>query len=313
VIAGRSKRRPLWSIGLAFALVSCATVSPPTLEDLLTGTIQGDNLAYQEHGIGPPLVLIHGLGASRFTWRYLIGPLAHQRKVIAVDLKGFGESPKPQDGRYSVYDQAAHVIHLIKRLDLKNITLIGHSFGGGVALAAALRLIEEPERLDCLILLSTVAYEQRFPTFVRLLRAPLIGPMLARLVPASYQVRWVLRQAYYDKKRIEEPAVATYTAALRLPGARQALIATARQIVPVDLDELIKHYPSLAVPNLILWGRKDTITPLSIGKRIHRALPESTLAIINDTGHIPQEEKSSATLARIQAFLRQNAANCSHE
>src|SRR5919106_720766 len=101
-------------------------------------------LYYRDEGSGPPLLLIHGFGASTFTWRYVAPDLARTNRVIAVDLKGFGQSDKPFDERYSVYDQAELLAQLIQEKDLRDLTLVGHSFGGGVALLLAL---EAKERL----------------------------------------------------------------------------------------------------------------------------------------------------------------------
>ncbi|HEU4475316.1 MAG TPA: alpha/beta fold hydrolase, partial [Methyloceanibacter sp.] len=82
-------------------------------------------LFYQEQGSGRPLLLIHGFGASTFTWRHVAPGLARDHKVITVDLKGFGQSDKPFDSRYSVYDQAELLVQLIEDKDLRDLTLVG--------------------------------------------------------------------------------------------------------------------------------------------------------------------------------------------
>ena len=96
------------------------------------------NLYYEEQGKGPPVLLLHGFGASTFTWRHVAPDLAETHRVIAVDLKGFGQSDKPFDERYSVSDQAELLAQLIEDKDLRDLTIVGHSFGGGVALRLAL-------------------------------------------------------------------------------------------------------------------------------------------------------------------------------
>src|SRR3990170_6705993 len=82
-------------------------------------------LYYSEEGKGPPLLLIHGFGASTFTWRFVAPELAKSHRVIAVDLKGFGQSDKPFDERYSVFDQAELLAQLIVDKDLRDLTLVG--------------------------------------------------------------------------------------------------------------------------------------------------------------------------------------------
>ena len=91
-------------------------------------------LASSSVGEGNPVLLIHGFGASSYSWRHIIAPLAQKYRVITIDLKGFGESPKPRDDLYSVYEQARLVRNFILENDLQNVRIIGHSYGGGVAL-----------------------------------------------------------------------------------------------------------------------------------------------------------------------------------
>jgi alpha/beta hydrolase fold len=91
-------------------------------------------------GQGEPILMIHGLGATTYTWRHLIPDLARTHRIIAVDLKGAGKSDKPLDEAYGILDQAAVLKILVDRKGLTNLTLVGHSLGGGVALALALDL-----------------------------------------------------------------------------------------------------------------------------------------------------------------------------
>lgn len=259
-------------------------------------------LRYEEHGSGPPIVLIHGLGTSRFSWRHLVEPLARHGRVIALDLKGFGDSPKPTDRNYSIYDQAVLVHDLIDRLALRDVTLVGHSLGGGVALATALKLEQQGE-LRRLVLIDSIGYEQRFPAFVTLLKTPLLGYLSVHLLPARLQVRALLRAAFHDPARIEDAAVETYARGLRTPEGKHAILQSARQIVPKDLATLTANYPTIRAPALILWGREDTITPLQVGRRLHDALPNSRLVVLDGVGHIPHEEAPGTVAARITAFL----------
>ena len=267
----------------------------------------GVDLFYEEHGEGDPILFIHGLGMSSFTWRDVIEPLAWKHRVIVVDLKGFGYSPKPDDDRYSIYDQARLICRFILHHDLKKLTLVGNSLGGGVALATALYLsAHAPERLARLILIDSIAYEQEMPLFVKLLATPALGPLAVATVPSHLQVRTIMKLAYFDDEAVPEEAVERYAHVLNDSAARQALVRTARQIIPPDLDSLTPLYSEIGYPTLILWGEQDAIVPLDIGRRLHDALPNSRLVVLPDTGHIPQEERPDATLAEIEAFLSRN-------
>jgi pimeloyl-ACP methyl ester carboxylesterase len=223
--------------------------------------------------------------------------------VIAVDLKGSGRAPKPADGHYSVVDQARHVAEFIEGEELSDLTLVGHSFGGGVALAALVGRALSPARIRSLVLIDSMAYRQRIPWFIAALQVPLLGPSLLRLSPPDLQVRLVLRAGYHDPRRITADVVAAYAAPLRDAEARRALVDTARAIPPDEADALAARYTGIGLPTLLLWGRHDTIVPLAIGERLHRAIPASRLAVIDDAGHLPHEEQPEPVLRELERFF----------
>jgi len=261
-------------------------------------------LFYEEDGKGPPVLLIHGFGASTYTWRGIAPELAQNHRVIAVDLKGFGQSDKPFDTRYSVFDQAELLAQLIVDRDLHDLTLVGHSFGGGVALVLALSDDERLKgRITKLVLLDTIAYPQDIPVFFRMLDMPLFSHVGVRMVPPAMQTRIALRIAYLDNSKIEDEEVETYAAPLRTAAGKHAIIHSARQIMPEDLNEISERYKSIEMPTLILWCDHDRIVPLDVGLKLRRTLPNSTLKLVEGCGHMPQEEQPAATLDLIRNFL----------
>ena len=261
-------------------------------------------LFYEVEGKGPPVLLIHGFGTSTYTWRHIAPELALTHRVIAVDLKGFGQSDKPFDGRYSVFDQAELLAQLIEDQDLRDLTIVGHSFGGGIALLLAL---ENDNRLNGrikkLVLLDTLAYPQHIPVFFRLLDVPLVSHLGVRMVPPMVQTRLALRIAYFDDSKIDPEEVETYAAPLKTAAGKHAIIYSARQIVPDDLTEIAERYGSIALPTLMLWCDHDRIVPLEIGLKLRRALPNSSLRLVQDCGHMPQEEQPETTLKLLQGFI----------
>jgi pimeloyl-ACP methyl ester carboxylesterase len=261
-------------------------------------------LYYEETGKGSPILLIHGFGASTFTWRHIAPELAKTHRVIAVDLKGFGQSDKPFDSRYSVFDQAALLAQLIEDKDLHNLTLVGHSFGGGIALLLALEANERLKgRLARLVLLDSIAYPQNIPVFFRLLDVPLVSHLGVSMVPASFQTRVALRIAYFDDSKIDQDEVDTYAAPLKTAAGKHAIIYSARQIVPDGLAEISERYKTIELPTLILWCDHDRIVPFEVGLKLRRTLPNSTLRLVEDCGHMPQEEQPESTLKLLQDFL----------
>ena len=204
-------------------------------------------LYYEDAGNGSPLLLIHGFGASTYTWRHIAPELARTHRVIAVDLKGFGQSDKPFDSRYSVFDQAELLAELIEEKDLHNLTLVGHSFGGGIALMLALEANQRLHgRIAKLVLLDSIAYPQQIPVFFRLLDVPLVSQIGVRMVPPSVQTRVALRIAYLDDSKIDPEEIETYAAPLKTAAGKHAIIHSARQIMPDGIEELSERYKTIA-------------------------------------------------------------------
>jgi len=249
-------------------------------------------------------VLLHGYGGCGFSWRYWVDALSARGHVVLVDLKGFGAAPQPEDGHYSPTDQAELVSRLIAELDLKRITLVGHSLGGGIGLLVALHLREDGGgRLHRLVLVAGAAYAQRLPPFVSLARHPLVSGLLWRLIGPRRIARWVLRTIVHDPSRITAHQIAGYAQPLSRPGARAALATSALQIVPDDMEGIVGRYPTLTVPTLLLWGRADPVVPLAVGERLARDLPDATLEVLDACGHLPAEELPDESLAALESFL----------
>ena len=261
-------------------------------------------LYYREEGSGPPLLLIHGFGASTFTWRRVAPELARTNRVILVDLKGFGQSDKPFDERYSVYDQAELLAQLIVEKDLRDLTLVGHSFGGGIALLLALEANSRLQgRIARLVLLDSIAYPQNIPVFFRMLDMPVVSQLGIRMVPPSVQTRVALKIAYFDDSKITSEEIEAYAAPLKTAAGKHAIIHSARQIVPEDIETLSERYKTIELPTLIMWCDHDRIVPLEVGLKLRRTLPNSTLKLVEDCGHMPQEEQPESTLRLLRDFI----------
>jgi pimeloyl-ACP methyl ester carboxylesterase len=261
-------------------------------------------LHYEIYGSGDPVLCLHGFGANLFTWRHLVKPLSEKYQLILVDLKGFGASPKPKDKLYSGQDHVDLIYQLILELDLKNLTLVGNSFGGALALLLAIRLAqEEPNRLASLFLIAPGAYKEYVPHFLNLVRIPLLGELAVQLLPARLVTNLVLQMAYCDRKKTTREQVEKYARPLTEPGARKALLQTAKQLVPRNIDEFVEKIKTISVPTLILFGDHDRIVNPIVGDKLHAAIQHSRLLQLDHCGHIPQEEKPAETVALLLEFL----------
>lgn len=264
------------------------------------------------HQASPPadtFVFLHGYGASSFMWRHWIGPFTRRGRVLLVDMKGFGDAPKPDDGRYSPYDLADAVTDLVLEHDLRRVTLVGQSLGGGIALLTALRLHDEAResgrasRLARLVLLAPAAYRQRPPPFVWLSHKPRLATALIRLVGAKRVLRWTMRSVVYDGAAVTEDEIEVYARPWRSRDGLRAALAAGRQIIPPDIETHTYRYGELDVPTLLVWGDNDRVVPLKVGHRLERQLPDARLVILHRCGHMAPDEHPEKSLEITTEFL----------
>jgi pimeloyl-ACP methyl ester carboxylesterase len=262
------------------------------------------HLYAEESGHGWPLLILHGLGASGYEFRRIARSLAMNHRVITLDLRGFGRSDKPFDQAYGVLDQAAYVAAFIKRRGLHDVTLAGHSFGGAVALAVTLDLNRtRPGLISRLILMNSPAFPQPLSLAAHLLRTPVAPYVFLNLVPPQITAQLSLSNDAGNFGHITETDILSYAAPLRDPGAAHALIATARNVVPANVADLVRRYPTIKQPTLLVWCRTDPVVPLATGIALQRMLPNARLRIIEGCKHVPPEETPGELLAHMRRFL----------
>lgn len=263
-------------------------------------------LDVERRGAGDPIVLLHGFGAHRFTYRGWADELARTHAVHLVDLVGFGTAPAPRaDAGYGPVAQADAVVRYLREAELRRVTLVGHSLGGGVALLAALRLrdLGELDRLNGLVDIAGPAYPQAIPRYIGLARMPLVGAAALRFVSPTRLVRKVLEFVVFDDAALTDAWVEGYAEPLRSRRTRRAVLETARRIVPPDLARWAERFGDITVPTLLLWGRHDRIVPLAVGQRLARDLPHARLVVLERCGHSPAEERPAESLAVLREFL----------
>lgn len=256
----------------------------------------------EEYGQGRPMLLLHGLGASTFTWRNLIPELSRRHRVIAIDMKGFGRSEKPFTRAYTPYDHANLVLDFVRKRGLRNLTIVGHSYGGAIGLFVALRLNEtDPGAVRDLILMNAPAYRQPGTAFVEFMRMPVLPYAALMLVPPELTTWLSLDKVQASRLSLAE--LRAYAAPFYEAAARHALIMTARRIEPHHVEQLTSRYPSVRQPTLIIWCDGDETVPLETGVKLAGALPQGRLKVLNGCGHVPQDEQPDAVLELMGSFL----------
>lgn len=254
---------------------------------------------YQEKGVGTPLVLLHGFISSTYSWKDVFEPLSRIFRVIAVDLKGFGFSGKP-DGDYTRRAQSQLITHLLDHLGIEKAWLGGNSMGGEVALNVA---ITNPNRVGGLILIDTAGFEVEgssslAPAYVRI---PFVGRILTALALTSDKVvREGIEKCFFDDAKITADRVAYYYRPLTTRGGQLAALRARTQ---ADQFPVEQHLSRVNARTLIIWGAEDAVIPLAAGRKMNSLIKDSKLVIIEECGHVPQEENPERVVDEIVSFI----------
>ncbi len=260
--------------------------------------VDGRRYCVADLGKGPPIMLLHGLGGSLYDWRHILRPLARNHRVLAVDLLGAGESEIPETEDFSIAAQARRVRGLLDALAVPRATLVGNSYGGGVALRVAQ---DWPERVDRLVLINSVCYPEDIPTYVGLAKAP-CAECVAETLPLGRMARWVLRNSYRTVEKLSDEELETYIQELRAPGRRRAIIQIIRAVLPPDTTEFEARLKTIRSPALLIWGKFDETVPIALGRRLLRDLPDARLMEL-DAGHVPNQECPDEVVTLMRGFL----------
>ena len=244
----------------------------------------------------PPLLLLHGFGASLDQWRDNLAPLAQHRTVYALDLLGFGESQKAA----TVFNTdlwSAQVHDFWQGWIGRPMILGGHSLGALVALNNA---VTYPETVDRLILLTLpAAREELLSGWVevasrlteQLFSTPLLIRPLFQLLRQPAVIRGALRGIYQRRDRVDEALVSQFVRPTADRGAARTLCYLVRSRTELQFTpETKKLVPLLRVPTLLLWGQRDRIIPPTWGEQLAPLNPLVTLQVIPAVGHCAYDE-----------------------
>jgi pimeloyl-ACP methyl ester carboxylesterase len=294
--------------GLAGSLGGCHADPIPAAERYPAGTpfraqdrvVDGSRLRLIDTGQGPAVVFIHGLGASLYSWRHQLGPVLDAgggHRVVAFDNRGMGFSERPRTG----YDNASYARLLLALLDSLRITdavLVGHSMGGAVALEAALIA---PERVRGLVLIGSAGIGVRVPGALSVARTPFVGPVVSAFRGRG-STATLLRSTYGDPRKVTETEVDQYYAPAAEPGYTRALRTILSEF---RFDALSGRLEGVRAPALVVWGARDLLIPVALGRQLAAGLPRAALVVIPSAGHVVQEETPGAVTPLILTFLKE--------
>lgn len=256
----------------------------------------------------PPLLLIHGLGATKASWLTIVPELSRRRRVIAVDLPGFGASSKP-NARYDAGWFADRMLQMLDELGYDSVALAGNSMGGRVSMEMAMRA---PDRIESVVCLSpATAFTRRPALALARLARPELGILVGRL-PRS-QVMAGLQSLFADPSRLDdswyEAAIDDFMSTWRSPRARVAFFRSLRNIYldePLGENGFWKRLAGLETPALYVYGKRDVLITHHFSKKVERHLPHAEVSVWRDCGHVPQIEFPERTLELMLGFLERS-------
>ena len=251
-----------------------------------------------------PLVLIHGLGATKSSWLPIVPDLARRYRVIAIDLPGFGASSKPI-GPYSAPWFSDHVFRLFDKMGIERAFLAGNSMGGRISMEMAMRSPDRVAGIACLC--PAAAFSKRPLLWMARISRPELGMFAARL-PRD-RVRAGLKDLFAVPSRVEESwydaAIDDFLQVWRSPMARLAFFSSLRNIY---LDEphgeagFWSRLAELEPPALFVYGRRDVLITSRFARRVELAVPTASVEVWKDCGHVPQIEHPERTVGTLLDF-----------
>ena len=260
--------------------------------------VAGTRLHVRDSGpkTAPAVILLHGFGASLHTWEPWANALSNDLRVIRIDLPGSGLSLPDPTGDYTDQRSLQILNALMNKLGLARASLVGNSIGGRIAWTFA---GTHPGRVDKLVLVSPDGFASpgfeygktpELPAMARLMRYALPKPLLTMS----------LKPAYANPATLTEALATRYHDLMLAPGSRDALLARMAQTVLVDPRPILKQ---ITAPTLLVWGEQDAMIPFANSNDYLMAIAGSKRVSFKGTGHLPQEEAPTESVAAVRAFL----------
>lgn len=258
--------------------------------------VDGINIHYRIEGNGPTLVLLHGTAASLHTWDGWTRILSDSFRIVRLDLPAFGLTGPHAQRDYSAEAYVKVLDDFCNKLGIDSFSLAGNSLGGYVAWNYA---VQYPEKVEKLILLDAAGFYMKEPSIFKLIRNPILGPLMMAISPRSIYENNLAEVYSQDDKIYPELIDRYYDLSLR-PGNRQAL---RDRILSTHVSDTLA-LATLNMPVLIQWGAEDAWVPPSHAEKFAELLTNDTIIMYPHLGHVPMEEDPAITAADVRIFLK---------
>jgi pimeloyl-ACP methyl ester carboxylesterase len=265
-------------------------------------------MLYREAGEGPPILLVHGLIDSSWTWRKVAPVLAMRHRVIVPDLFGHGGSAGPAGIDYSLGGHAGALRDLLDDLGLDRVTVVGHSLGGGVALDFAYLF---PERVERMVLVSPGGLGRELSPLLRAATMPGAGALMRTLGSRASVGFMRLIAGLMDAVGLRGGSRALVEISRTLErlgdaGSRGAFLNTARSVIDQNGQKTVAIHVldrMRGLPMLVMWGTADRIIPATHAHAVEQHLPQAQITLLEGVGHSPQLVQPAFVAERIAHFV----------
>lgn len=259
---------------------------------------------YVDVGKGETLLFVHGTPSWSFDFRNVIKQLSKTHRCIAIDHIGFGLSEKPKEYDYSTPHHARRLTAFIQFLQLQNITLVMHDFGGPIGFCYALNYPNTVKRLVILnSWLWSSEHDPNFQKLKRILKSPLL-PVLYTYF--NFSARFLLPQSFGDKK-LPPTIQQHFTKVFKNKHERMGTLAFAKSLLHDQswFEEMWSKIGLLkSKPALFVWGMKDPVIKPAYLEKFKTAFAKTSVVQLDGCGHFPQEEEPILVSAAIQEFMK---------
>lgn len=256
-------------------------------------TVHGHRRAYVKQGNGPALLLLHGLACDHTTWAPVVDRLAERFTVIAPDFLGHGRSDKPR-ADYTVAGYANGMRDLLTVLGIDKVTVVGHSFGGGVAMQFAYQF---PERTERLMLLNAGGLGREVTPLIRAISLPgWIYALGVLTTPGLRQAEQFALRRLCDlglRETRDLAEVADILESFADPRARRAIVHLVRAAIDWRgqvLSMRDRAYLTAEMPVHVVWGRDDMVIPVKHAEELAVLAPTAEVTVFDDAGHFPHKD-----------------------
>lgn len=284
----------LWQPDKSRAELEARHAGPPS------SFVSVDGVRFHLRDTGPrhdhAVLLLHGFGSSLHTWEDWAALLEDERRVIRLDMPGFGLTGADPTGDYSDLRAVRLLEGLLDRLGVAQVDLVGSSMGGRVAWRFA---AERPQRVRRLVLMAPDGFSSMGRAYGERARVPPLMALLPHTLPRPL-LRAMVSQAYANRDALGPEEIALYRDLLLAPGVRRAILDRMQGQVLDRPEPILRR---IAAPVLLLWGEQDAMIPAAHAADYARELPDSRAVVLPGLGHVPMREDPARSLAPVREFL----------